>query len=146
MTSEGWTLVLATPPQNGRETLHAENEANAHRQELGPDPVPVLLLTDPIELIRGVAGLLRHTSAMNLAQGLETTIIPTGATAIWANLMCCRPKGIPTTVRKLAKAEVRSPVASYQAATRNQITFPSVPKEPVSQSRQPVRAWREIAS
>ena len=36
-----------------------------------------------------------------------TTVIPTGAKAIKANLMCCTPKGMPTMLTKQARAELR---------------------------------------
>ena len=75
-----------------------------------------------------------------------TIVIPIGAMAMRASLMCWIPKGIPITVTKQASAEVRWPIASHHPATKNQIMFPISPNGPVPRSTRPLRSRRFMAS
>lgn len=54
----------------------------------------------------------------NVVQPASTTVMPTGASAMTASLMCCTPNGIPMMVTKLATADAqRATLATIAAAS-----------------------------
>lgn len=68
------------------------------------------LRADRVEAVRleALSSTLRTT--LRVFHDLDrtgTTVIPTGAKAIKANLMCWTPKGMPTMLTKQARAELR---------------------------------------
>ena len=73
-------------------------------------------------------------------------VIPIGANAMSASLMCWTPNGIPMIEIKHASAELRCPIDSYHPATRNQTTLPMVPIGPVPRSACPFISDRFTAT
>ena len=67
----------------------------------------MLLLTDPIELIWGIAGLLKAFLWDEPSSTLGDDRHPDRSQCNLGQLDVLQAKGIPTTVRKQAKAEVR---------------------------------------